>query len=578
MTSTRTRALALGLVLLAAATACGDDDEGGEAPDTTGVTGTTAAGTDTTAAGTDTTPAVPDTTAAGTDTTAAGTDTTAEGPAPTTGDAAAAGCDATVPGTQANFGVYFGTTELDPTLTSGGLVGGHEIAAIYDVLFRFDPETNEYVPQLAESMTPNEDFTVWTLTLRDGITYSDGAPLTAQLVSDNIDRFFADGVRNASGVYFVNMESKRVVDERTLEITLAKPWVEFPFVFADEPGMIVNTAAIGDDPTAFAAQPPDAAGLGPYVVERNAPNEELVLRARDDYWGGPVCIETLRFVFVPGSQATYDAFNNDELDVAFLRDPVVIQSALDAGDASYFAQQDSGAGMLVNHAEGTPTADPRLREAIALAIDTDIVNERVYQGALNTGKTLIQEGSRFYSDAVEEMPTDLERAAELVEEAKADGYDGAIRVLCSTNPPAPDTATTIAGMLEGVGFDVTVDSLDQTEQISAVISGDFDVACWGLNIGPDTGISAMVRNLATGQNRNAYTNPEMDAALDVMLAAEGEEELQAAAAEVDSIYNQDFVSVPFGSIDEGVVWQDDVQGLKPTHATIILFDDAYIQE
>jgi peptide/nickel transport system substrate-binding protein len=574
MTSTRTRVLALGLVLLAGAVACGDDD-GGAATDTTGATETPS---DTTGAATDTTGGTATTDGTGTtgatDTTG-GTDTTGETPTSEPGEA---NCDATVPGTQIDMGVYFGTAELDPTLTSGGLVGGHEIAAIYDVLFRFDPETNEYVPQLAESMTPNEDFTVWTLKLREGITYSDGTPLTAQLVSDNIDRFFGDGVRNASGAYFVNMESKTAVDDTTLEITLTKPWVEFPFVFADEPGMIVNTNAIGDDPTAFAAQPPDAAGLGPYVVERNAPNEELVLTARQDYWGGPVCVETLRFVFVPGSQATYAAFGNDELDVAFLRDPVVIQEALDAGEESYFAQQDSGAGMLVNNVEGTPTADPRLREAVALAIDTDIVNERVYQGALNTGKTLIQEGSRFYSDGIEEMPTDLDRAAQLVEEAKADGYDGAIRILCSTNPPAPDTATTVEGMLEGVGFDVTVEALDQTEQISAVISGDFDIACWGLNIGPDTGISAMVRNLATGQSRNAYGTPEMDAALDAMLAAEGEEALQAAVAEVNSTYNSDFVSVPFGSIDEGVVWQSDVKGLKPTHATLILFDDAYIEE
>src|SRR5690606_8855574 len=58
-------------------------------------------------------------------------------------------CDAPVPGSEPTFGVYAPATGLDPTMSSGALVGGHELAAVYDVLFRFDFESNEYIPHLA---------------------------------------------------------------------------------------------------------------------------------------------------------------------------------------------------------------------------------------------------------------------------------------------------------------------------------------------------------------------------------------------------------------------------------------------
>ena len=179
-----------------------------------------------------------------------------------------------MPGTQIDYGTFAPNRAFDPTRSSGALVGGTEIAAVYDVLFIFDPETAEIVPHLAESLEPNEDFTQWTLTLRKGITYSDGTPLTAQLVSDNINRYCKKGVTNTSGGFLQFITDRTVVDDLTLEMTLSTPITEMGLIFADEPGMIVNTNAIGDDIDAFGVQPPDAAGLGPYVVERNIPGEE----------------------------------------------------------------------------------------------------------------------------------------------------------------------------------------------------------------------------------------------------------------------------------------------------------------
>ena len=78
-----------------------------------------------------------------------------------------------------------------------------------------------------------------------------------------------------------------------------------------------------------------------------------------------------------------------------------------------------------------------MREAISLAVDETILNDRGYQGRLDARKSYIGENSRYFSDAVEAIPTDAARAATLVEEAKADGSDGTIQFEVQARRPAP---------------------------------------------------------------------------------------------------------------------------------------------
>lgn len=487
-------------------------------------------------------------------------------------------CEATVPDTQIDYGTFAPNSSFDPTVSSGALVGGTEIAAIYDVLFIFDPVTAEIVPRLAESLTSNDDFTEWTLTLREGITYSDGTALTAQLVSDNIDRYFRDeGVTNTSPGFLQYIESRNVVDDITLEMDLNTPVAELGLIFADEPGMIVNTNAIGDDLDAFGAQPPDAAGLGPYVVERNAPGEETILTARADYWDGPVCVEKLRFVFLPGSQPTYEAWQNGDLDVAFLRDPVVIADADEAGATGFFFNQDGGLMYNPNHREDRITSDIRVREAIALAIDETIVNDRAYQGELSATKAYFGESSRFFSDAIEPIPTDPERAADLVEEVKAEGWDGTIQLEVQSSPPSPEAALAIEGMLEAVGMDVEVNVRPVGENIAKLYEGDFDLIQTGFNSGPGTAVLSLVRNLSGSSptNRIQYQSDEMDALLNTALGTPASD-LAPVMADINALLGTDFVGFTMGTLDEGIIWSDDISGIVPTVSSIFLFHDAVI--
>ena len=486
-------------------------------------------------------------------------------------------CDETVPGSIINYGLAGPNAAFDPVATSGAQVGGTENAAVWDVLFVYDLETGDVMPHLAESITPNDDFTVWTLSLREGIAFSDGTPLDAQLVSDNLDRFVVpEGVRNAAAGEVSRISDKQVVDELTLEITLDSPFAQFDSVLADEPGEIVNLNAIGDDVDAFRIQPPDEAGLGPYVVGRNVPGEETVLIARADYWGGPVCIETIRFTWNADAQATYDSFRNGELDVALIADPGVVSQAENDGADGVLYPQVFSSILYFNHRDSFDTADPRVREAISLTIDPQIINDRAYEGQLDAGTMYFGDQSPFWSEDMQELELDPERAAELVEEAKADGFDGTITLVSTVDGPGPDTALAVEGLLGSIGITVEQQPVTRADLITRLAAGDWDMITTSSFSGADSGLLALVRYLQSESpsNRMGYDSDEMDALLDEALATPYAD-LPAVVARISNQLHDDVALLTYGTADYMLV-TDGVSGIVPSYALVGLFHDASV--
>ena len=128
--------------------------------------------------------------------------------------------------------MYAPTPSLDPLQSSGALAGGTDLLAIYDSLMRWDPDTNEWVPHVAESLESNADFTEWTLTLRDGVTYSNGDPMVAQDVLDNMTRMIGSraATRPAGMIARVDLANSTAPDDQTVVFKLLKPWSNFGYL------------------------------------------------------------------------------------------------------------------------------------------------------------------------------------------------------------------------------------------------------------------------------------------------------------------------------------------------------------
>lgn len=144
------------------------------------------------------------------------------------------------------FGSYSFPSSLDPARTqAAGSTGGTEMAAIYDTLVRSDSTSGGFVPQLAKTLSNNSDFTSYTVTLADGLTFSDGSPLDAEAVKWSIDRFVA-GKGDVSQTWLNIVDRIETPDATTVEFILERPWSQFPALLSLGPGMIVARSSGGE--------------------------------------------------------------------------------------------------------------------------------------------------------------------------------------------------------------------------------------------------------------------------------------------------------------------------------------------
>jgi peptide/nickel transport system substrate-binding protein len=445
----------------------------------------------------------------------------------------------------------------------------------------YDSDTATYEPRVAESLTPNADFTQWRLTLRTGVEYGNGDALTAEDVRTSILRHQSADNAQASRGEAATIAQMNVVDSRTVDFTTTDAYPQFAHVLATDVGMITNPRVVDAlGPEQF-ANDPTGAGVGPYELERYSPGVEIVLKAKDNYWGGPVCITTLRFVSIAGAQSTFEALSNGELDVALLRDPIVIDRAKSDGFVSLPTLFNYGEGVVMNSAEGRPTSDIDVRRAVVAAVDPDMIDQRVFNGTANATSAFIADGTPTLFDGVEGPASDPERAQQLVEDAKAKGWSGAIRLVADNSSTRISEAIAIEAQLEAVGFDVQLDtSLGLPELISRVaVDRDYDLAIWGPNYTTEGLWSLMNRQLKSGSPSNyyGYSDERLDTELTALRRAETDEETRAIVARMQEVFIDNPFIANIAAYEEDNVHSPNIGGLILNRASVLRYDKAFVE-
>jgi peptide/nickel transport system substrate-binding protein len=474
---------------------------------------------------------------------------------------------------------------LDPVIGSSKASGGGiEKAALFDTLVRVDPETGEYEPRLAESLEPNDDFTEWTLTLREGLTFGNGDPVTTEAVVFTLERHQAEGTRSILQELALQIREMEVVDDLQMVFHLTEPWANFPWLLTSGGGMVVNPRLVRERGDEGFNTNPTGGGAGPFELVRYAPGEEIVMEPKDDYWDGPVCLEEVRFVVIAGAQGTYEAFQNSELDVAYMRGDARMSSQIREDEVNVHTNLANGGLMLMlnNGAQGTepPTADVRLRQAIAYALDPQLVDDRVNEGLGMPTSALLTEGSLYY-DGQEGPPYDPERASELVDELKDEGWDGRVHFVYPTDAPtSEDTAIAIEALLNEVGITVEHDGVPTTTMLSQVRQGaDYDICLWPLSL-YDSSLWEDLAQRITGEGplSYGYQDPDMDAALQALRATTDDRGRTEAMARIQEIWNETVPSAILGAVQEDVYWRDGVAGLEFSNDNLTFLDEAHLTD
>jgi len=375
------------------------------------------------------------------------------------------------------------------------------------------------------------------------------------------------------------IESMTITDPLTMTFNLRQPYGSFPYVLAQETGMVMNKNIAGSMAPADFNQNPKGAGAGPFEFERFAPGEEVVMKGKSDWWGGPVCIETLRVVPIPGGQARLDAFDNGQLDVMFQSDAAPIAAAKAAGVDSYSLIGGAGSTLFLNVGRGThDTADLKIRQAIAAAIDVEVIDQRVNQGEGWPSTGLIHpEQANF--PGIEGPEYDPDLARRLVTEAKAAGWDGTMTLTCGNTPSATELIITLQAQLQAVGMTIEVENLEfQAQSQKVLLEGNYDIACQGISIFSPGELSRLNQFASDSvRNRVGYKSPAMDEAIRALTVARDQRETVAALRQIQEVWNAEVPSHNLYATEWFIGWQPQVKGLKFTRDQVVRFDDAYLE-
>lgn len=478
-----------------------------------------------------------------------------------------------VDGGELSVGAYSEPRSLDPAETIAAVTtGGMEMVNIYDALMRYDTGEQRVVPQMAKSLSHDDEYRTWTLTLRDGVTFSDGTDVDAQAVKSSQERYAAATGAPEASLWNDSVETIATPDDSTVVYELNKAWRDFALTLTSGPGMIVAESAEGADGDFTPV------GAGPFELSEWSHGEEITLTANEDYWDGSPHLDSVRFVYFPTLEVALDTLEGGGVDMAYQREPDAVAELLDRGLPGYVNLTSASRAAIINAEPGHAGDDPRVRKAIALALDTGAVMQRGYGGNADGESALFPEQSRWHTDAGG-LEQDAGKARELVDAAKADGFDGTIKSVNAPDQKSKQTALAVKAQLENVGFEVNAETMptiaDQIRVIAA--EQDYDLGAWSLNFRESDPFPKMFEAMRSGgkQVYGMYTSDRMDSLIDRFQTAADRDDQLAVMADIQRQMNEDVPFVVFGYFWEYTAWQPDVHGVEGTSNSMLLLGNAW---
>jgi len=285
------------------------------------------------------------------------------------------------------------------------------------------------VPHLAESAEWVDDTHV-VFTIRDGVTFHDGSPMTAADVLWSMQRHAADGADESDE--YANVVSMEQTGEREITVTMAQRDAIFIQAMAGNGGMVLNPRVVEAQGDAFGSPGTPDACTGPYTLGEWKPGSSLTIERAADYWDDSREVLAGEVVFRWADQsAVVNALTAGEADGSYLDSPASAIPLQQVADVSLAQGPSTNAWVLLATERG-PLADERIRQALSLAIDRSGITTAAFGGLAQPWKTPIGQGAWGYEteafqaayDELEGAPAspdaaDLERAKALVAEAGA---------------------------------------------------------------------------------------------------------------------------------------------------------------
>ncbi|GAA4538743.1 ABC transporter substrate-binding protein [Amycolatopsis samaneae] len=455
----------------------------------------------------------------------------------TTAACAAAGGDPAAdagpprPGGTLRLGISSNPDCVDPQQygTNAALNVGRQLV---DSLTDQDPKTGEIKPWLARKWDVNADSTAFTFQLREGVTFSDGAPLDAAAVKANFDGIKALGAKAqlASG-YLAAYQASTVLDPHTVRVEFGAPSAQFLQASSTMSLGLLSPAAYRKTPDQR-CQGDGLIGSGPFVFRSFRQNQEIVLAKRAGYtWGsslfrhqGEAYLDQIDYKIVPEPGVRTGGLASGQLDAITDVQPV---------DEPQFAANGftepvrPNPGVVFNlHANTTRgvLTDEKVRQAVVKGINRPEVTSTVLTGNYRPATSILGSATPLHADLSAQLAYDPNGASALLEGAGwQPGPDG-IRTkggqrLTATVQFSPvfnqnrSVLELVQQQLRKIGFDLRIDQRTTAETVQAQQSGDYDYIWYNVTRADPDILRGIFSTKASNRSKLPAGNP-LDAALD----------------------------------------------------------------
>lgn len=376
---------------------------------------------------------------------------------------------------------------------------GTTLFPAYDRLVHLAPN-GEFIPGLAESWEFSEDGLTLTMSLREGVTFHDGAPFDAEAVEINFDR--AKSIEGSSvATDLGSIEDVTVVDEFTVELTLSEPNVAVIGSLSDRAGIQVSPQAIADGVNLDE----EMVGAGPYRMVSHTPGATTLFERNDDYWDTENIpnVARLEIRVIADNVARLNAFRTGQVDATTIGANQVSEVD-DDPEVQVLLNTELQYIYLVQNRSRANQDDVRVRQAIVHAIDREAICDALIFGYCELTDQPFPPGYFAYDDSIPDVlyDYDLDRSRELLEEAGVGNFDISL-IIPAGLATYPEVAETVQAMLTDVGITVEIQAAEPTqlgELMFAQQVTDMMLAAWGGR--PDPAITMIQRASETG-----FANP-----------------------------------------------------------------------
>lgn len=491
--------------------------------------------------------------------------------------------------------------ELDPHLTTG--FNEHKIeSALFEGLVQLDPKSLEPIPATAESWTVSEDGKVYTFRIRENAKWSDGSPVTAHDFVYSFQRILSPGLASEYAYMLFCIENAqafnegkitdasqvgvKALDDRTLQVTLRNPTPWFLSMQVHNSYLPVQKAAVErkgrmDERGTGWTRPGDFVGNGPFKLVTWRPNEIIETVRNEHYWdAAKVRLNGINFHPIESSLTEERSFRSGTLHATstvplnkirvYQRDnPELIR--IDPFFGTYFYRLN---------VTRKPFDDPRVRRALAMAIDRESIVRNVTKGGEDPAYFMTPPNTAGYTCRTL-ITEDVAEARRLLAEAgypDGRGWPGG-EILFNTLEAHRSIAEAIQQMWRtNLGIEVTLSNQDWKVYLDSMTNLDYDIARSGW-IGDYYDAMNFLECFITdgGNNRTGWSNPEYDRLLREAEATLGKTQRLELYQRAEAILLEEMPIVPIYFQKRQYLISPVVKGWEPSILGQVIYKDIYLE-